>query len=372
MEDGRKDLRVLQVTARYLPYIGGVENHVYQVSKRLVQNGVEVTVLTTDPENKLPAYETREGVKILRVRAWPAKKDFYFAPEIFPKIMQRKWDLVHIQGYHTLVPPLAMLAARRARIPYIITFHGGGHSSKLRTSFRRTQRKLLLPFLDHAERLVAVAQFEIPFYGKELNIPAQRFCLIPNGTDLVSIPFSKKASSPHKPLIVSIGRLERYKGHQDVIAAMPKVIESIPEARLWIAGSGPYEAELRDLINKSGLQDKVDIHAVAVSERERMAAELSEAALVVLLSEFETHPLSILEAVSLGIPTLVADTSGLHELAEKRLARSIPLHSSPETIAAAIIEQIRQPQKPPSFQLPTWDDCAGQLQNLYQSVVKPV
>ncbi len=366
----KSELRILQVTARYLPFIGGVENHVYQVSKRLVRKGVEVTVLTTNPQNDLPEFETLEGVRIERVRAWPAQGDLYFAPAIYPRITNGRWDVIHIQSYHTLVPPVAMMAARKARIPYVITFHGGGHSSRLRSSIRKLQRKLLRPLLNHAERLIAVAQFEIPFYGRELNFPPERFSLIPNGTDMSVSPVSRR-DGHRDPLIVSVGRLERYKGHQRVIEAMPALVKAVPDVRLWIAGSGPYEPNLRALVNKYDLADRVDIHAVPASNREEMAAELSNASLVVLLSDFETHPISILEAASLGIPALVTDTSGLRELAQKGLANAIPLHSSPEEIAAAIIDQIHHRRTLPSISLPTWDECTNQLLTLYQSVAKP-
>jgi len=46
---------------------------------------------------------------------------------------------------------------------------------------------------------------------------------------------------PH--LIVSGGRLERYKGHHRAIAALPELIRRVPDARLYVVGTGPYEGE---------------------------------------------------------------------------------------------------------------------------------
>jgi glycosyltransferase involved in cell wall biosynthesis len=100
-----------------------------------------------------------------------------------------------------------------------------------------------------------------------------------------------------------------------------------------------------------------------------MARELSKAALVVLLSEYETHPIAVLEALSLGRPVLVADTSGLSELAQNGLAQAIPLKSTTAQITDAIVEQLLHPQKPPAVNLPTWDDCAAGLLSLYGSVI---
>src|SRR5947209_425820 len=92
MTRNKNALNVLMVAARYFPYIGGVETHVYEVGWRLAKAGIKVTVLTTDVSGQLPAVEESRGVQILRVRAWPTNKDFYLAPAIYRIITQGKWD----------------------------------------------------------------------------------------------------------------------------------------------------------------------------------------------------------------------------------------------------------------------------------------
>src|SRR5260370_36856967 len=112
-------LRVLLVAACYLPSMGGVETHIYEVGRRLAQAGVEVTVLTTDVSGRLPAVEELEGIRIRRVRAWPANKDYYFAPGIYRVITLCRVGLCHCSGSHNLVPPLAILPASPAIIPLV-------------------------------------------------------------------------------------------------------------------------------------------------------------------------------------------------------------------------------------------------------------
>ena len=151
---------------------------------------------------------------------------------------------------------------------------------------------------------------------------------------------------------------------------MPYILKQCPDVQLWIAGVGPYEPALNDLANQLNVSDHVEIRAVPVSERERMAEEVSQAALVVLLSEFETHPIAVLEAIALGRPALVAATSGLNELADKGLAQAISLDSTPRQVAEAVLKQLHQPHIPPPFKLPTWDECATDLFRLYQQIVR--
>jgi glycosyltransferase involved in cell wall biosynthesis len=118
------------------------------------------------------------------------------------------------------------------------------------------------------------------------------------------------------------------------------------------------------------VEERVDIHSIAPTQRQAMARELSAAAVVVLLSEYETHPLAVLEALALGRPALVADTSGLSELAQLGLARAIPLESTPRQVATAVAELVRHPLKPAQVSLPTWDACASNLFDLYQQTVR--
>ena len=362
------------ITPRYFPHMGGIETHVHEVGRRLVRQGVAVTLLTTEPlelYHQFARESEDEGMRVIRVKAWPPERDYYLAPEIFSLVKQESWDLIHCQGCHTFVPPVGMLAARWAKMPYIVTFHTGGHSSSFRNSIRGMQWQLLRPLLARASRLVGVSRFEADYFRRALRLPSRQFCVIPNGSTLPALARaapSSKASS--QTLIVSVGRLEKYKGHQRLITALPKIRERSPDARLLILGAGPYEASLRQLAQQTGVTDVVDIRAVPASDRQGMAETLAQAALVVLLSEYEAHPVAVMEALALGRPVLVADTSGLREIAQQGLARAIPLHSTPEEVARAALQQIEEPLMPPAhFTLPTWDDCARQLHDTYVAIL---
>jgi glycosyltransferase involved in cell wall biosynthesis len=359
-------LRLLLVSARYLPFVGGVELHVHEVARRLAARGVRVTILTTDPSGRLSRHETADGVAVRRVRAWPARRDYYFAPGIFREIARAHCDVVHVQGYQTLVAPIALLAARRRRLPTVLTFHAGGHSSPLRQAIRPAQLQALRPLIARADRLVALAPFEVSDYSRRLGIPRERFAVIPNGSDL---PAAAAAGVVRDPLLIaSLGRLERYKGHHRVLAAFPHVLARRPEARLWIGGQGPEEGALARLARELGVADRVEIRAVSAGDRAQMARELARVKTVVSLSEFETQPIAVLEALALGCRLVVADTPGLDALARAGYAVSLPLEAPPQTVATAVVEALdgAPVQEPPA--LPTWDACADELLRLYRSI----
>ena len=364
-----RPLRLVMATARYLPFIGGVELHVDEVARRLSARGVDVTIVTTDRTGALPPNEEVDGVHVRRLRARPADRDYYFAPRVYHEIARGDWDVVHVQGYHTFVGPLAMLAAQRARLPYVVTFHAGGHPSRLRHALRPVQLQLLRPLLAGADRLIALAPFEIDHYSRRLRLPRSRFALIRNGSDLPR-PAAVPRAARSRNLLASLGRLERYKGHHRVLAALPHVVRRRPDARLWIAGTGPYGPSLKHLAESLDVADRVDIHAVPPHERARLAEELARVGVVVLMSEFETQPLAALEALALGCRVIVADTPGLRELATDGLARPVPLDISPVELASAILEELDKPFQAEPPALRTWDDCAEAYFELYAGVAR--
>jgi glycosyltransferase involved in cell wall biosynthesis len=368
--DRRQDaLRVLMVTPRNPLEFGGVERHVIEVSRRLVGAGTKVEVLCADARNRVPHQETHDGISIRAVRGWPMGGDYHLAPRIWREMAREPWDLVHVQSYHTLVAPLAMLRALTLGIPYVVTFHGGGHSSRTRHALRRIQRRALRPLLARASRLVAVARFEIELYGGELQLAPERFVLIPNGAEASPVERWESEGRLEHAVLASIGRLERYKGHQRVIAALPHVLARRPDARLMIVGTGPYEPALRQQAAEHKVDHRVEFTSVSPDDRVGMARLLRRVSLVVLLSEFETQPLVALEAAAAGNRLLVSDHAGLRELAQDGLARAVAPDARPAVVGRAILEELadRRPRRAP--RLASWDDCASSLLELYDTIV---
>jgi glycosyltransferase involved in cell wall biosynthesis len=361
-------LRVLMVTPRTPLVLGGVERHVMETSRRMAATGVDVTVLCAEPGGAPESSQTLDGVEIRAVRAWPGNADWRFAPGIWREIGRRRWDVVHVQSYHTFVAPLAMLRALSLRIPYLLTFHGGGHSSRLRNRLRRAQRAALRPLLARAKRLVAVARFEIDFYSRELRLPSERFALIPNGTDFTPAPAGAQENGDGRVVLATIGRLERYKGHHRVIEAFPHVLARHPDASLLVVGTGPYEPELRALAATLGLDERVEFTSVPANDSQAMATLLGATSLVVLLSDFETHPLTALEAAAAGRRLLVADRGGLAELAGDGYARAVDPEAAPAEVGEAILEVLSAPAPEGPPPLVSWDESTAALLALYRSV----
>jgi glycosyltransferase involved in cell wall biosynthesis/GT2 family glycosyltransferase len=359
-----RPLRVLVVTARFFPDLGGTETHVHEVTRRMAKRGdLDLTILTTDRSGRLAVREEIDGFRVLRCRSYPRYRDYYFAPGLYGLIRAGRYDVIHCQGIHTAVPIIAMISAIRAGIPYVVTFHTGGHSSGLRRQIRNTQWHVLEPLLRRATTLVAVSRFEQRIFQKACRLEASRFRLVQNGGGLLA---SAGRATRIEGRIVSSGRLEQYKGHQRLIEALPIVQQSIPGATLRILGSGPYEARLRALVEALGLKSSVTIEYIAPTERRRMAESLAQAAVFAVMSEYEAHPVAVMEALALGIPTVGLDTAGIADLVEDGLVEGVPHDASATTIARTLIAALNRRDPRPPVVLPTWENAANDLAQIYQ------
>ena len=353
------------VCPHYYPQVGGTETHVYEVARRLsTQSDFKVTVLTTDRSGQLPREEVIGGTTVLRVPSWPRGRDYYVAPGIATVIDRREWDLVHCQGVHTAVPLIAMVSARRARIPYLVTFHTGGHSSRLRNAMRAAQWRLTGPLLREAASLIAVSRFEADVLTRHARLAGKQIMVIGNGG---ALPPPRPGTKAVPGRIVSVGRLVRYKGHQRVIKALPYVMREIPDAHVLILGNGPYESELYKLARQLGVADRVSIREIASADRQGMATALAESSLVAAFSDYEAHPVAVMEALSIGCPVVGFDTAGLRELASAGWIRGVPPGAPAAVIGRELAQAISSPSALMPAELPNWDSCADQLARVYLS-----
>jgi glycosyltransferase involved in cell wall biosynthesis len=259
-----------------------------------------------------------------------------------------------------------MLAARHVGIPYMVTFHTGGHSLRHRNAMRSTQWRLIGRLLRNAVSLVGVSRFEAESLSQQARLRGKPITVIRNGGTLPPTPAGTAAVSGR---IVSSGRLERYKGHHRVIEALPHVMRYVPNAHLLVLGTGPYEAKLRALARRLGVVDRVTITHLPPADREGMARILAESSVVAALSDYEAHPVAVMEALSVGRPVVGYDIAGIGELVSEGWVRGVTPGAPAIDVARSLVEAMSAPSLVDPAKLPTWDSCADQLGHVYLASV---
>ena len=99
-----------------------------------------------------------------------------------------------------------------------------------------------------------------------------------------------------------------------------------------------------------------------------MGQVIASAGVMTLLSDYEAHPVAVMEALTAGRPAVVSRTSGLTELADLGWAVGVDQHASPEETARAIERQIEDPLLPDPADLPTWETCVAGVADTYDSI----
>ena len=154
----------------------------------------------------------------------------------------------------------------------------------------------------------------------------------------VGSPFHGTIPEPDEvPAAIMIARLnanERYKGHDEVIAAWPLVQQRVPRAQLWIVGDGDLLLDLEESAASADVQDSVRFFG-RVSDAEK-ATLLQRARCLLLPSTGEGFGLVYLEAMRVGRPCLCGIDGGREVINPPEAGYSVT-HRSPQELADAIV-----------------------------------
>ena len=146
-------------------------------------------------------------------------------------------------------------------------------------------------------------------------------------------------------LIGSIGSLVPHKGHRHLLAAMPRILASRPEARLVIFGDGPLEAELRRDCWERGLQTKVTFAGF----RPDVARFLRCLDIFAHPSTEEGLGTSILDAMAARLPVVASRAGGIPEIVRHGETGWLVPPASPTELAGAIISLLEDARRRAQF-----------------------
>lgn len=143
------------------------------------------------------------------------------------------------------------------------------------------------------------------------------------------------------PAALMVSRLhpdERYKGHDEILAAWPLVIERIPGAQLWVAGEGELQPELEHIAARNGLHDSVRFFGrITDAEKQQL---IGRSRCLLMPSTGEGFGLVYLEAMRQGRPCLTGIDGGREVVNPPEAGLSVT-HRTPQEIADAVVRLMR-------------------------------
>lgn len=324
-------MKILMLTWEYPPRIvGGIARVVHDLSKRLIKDGHEVTVVTYRDNAGVPEYENDKGVNVYRVDNymihpnnfidWIMQLNFNLiakATEIINK--ESGFDVIHAHDW--LVTYAAKSLKNAYDIPIVATIHAteAGRNSGIHDDTQRyiNDTEWLLTY--EATEVIVNSNFMKNDLQRLFGLPYDKINVIPNGINLNNFTgierdydFRRQYAMDNEKIILYVGRLVYEKGIQHLIAAMPKILSNYHDAKLVIAGKGGMIDELKAETSSLGLDNKVYFTGYMDSKKVQKMYKCADVA--VFPSTYEPFGIVALEAMLAGVPTVVSDVGGLDEI----------------------------------------------------------
>lgn len=257
------------------------------------------------PERKISL-----GTKFHFAGSWPQPlRTSAFLLQILKLGYWQRPDLVI--STHLNFTPAAQCLKRLQGIPYWTVAHG--------IEAWDIQRPRLQAALQGAERILAVSHYTRDRLLQEQSLDPSRVSVLPNTFDPSRFQIGPKPRhlleryglDPQQPILLTVARLtdaDRYKGYEQIIAALPQVREAIPNVHYLIVGKGKDQPRIEALIRRKGLQNAVTL-AGFVPDQE-LCDYYNLCDLFVMPSKREGFGIVYLEALACGKPAIGGNQDG--------------------------------------------------------------
>lgn len=361
-------MRVLQVTPRYFPNIGGVEIVVQKISEMLTTRGASVTVYSMDFNHKLPKQQKINGVLIKRFK--PLLGAPLYVPELnfIKHIRKENADVIHVHNVHTLLPLLmALLKHGNQKLLLQPHYHRFGQTPTRHLFFNNYKRLFHILISSHVDCVIVNSFYEEKIFCEDFP-ECKNVVLIPEGVAVDELKRVRR--NPEKPArILYVGALRRYKNVDKLLKAFAKlVVIRKGKFKLVIVGRGPEYTRLVDLAKKLGVAGLVE-WKYGLSRRQ-LLSEYAKASVFVSLSSLESFSRVVYEALLTGIPAVVLNFGVTANLVKAGLAVGVN-SVNPDEIADGILKAMGEVKprirKSNEFFL-SWEEYIDEILRIYRDV----
>jgi phosphatidyl-myo-inositol dimannoside synthase len=378
---------LLLVTEIFPPIVGGSAQLFECIYSRLA--AARVTVLTAATRDS----ERRSGMTILRTQSAPAwgvidarSALHHLRAATRLRRLSGRGAVVHCG--RILPEGLgAGLAALAAGAPYLCWVHGEElayiRESRELTALARFVTSRASGFFANSRNTAGLLHaFGVPethLHVVHPGVDSERFHPAVTGAEQVR----RRLAPDGGPLMITIGRLQRRKGHDRAIEALANVRDAVPGLRYAIVGDGEERSRLEALARSLGLQERV-VFAGAVA-----AADLPQ---YYAAADFFVHPnrqdgndfegfgMVFLEAAAAGLPVIAGRSGGVPEAVAEGVTGLLVSGTDAGELGDAIVRLAMSPDlrqqlgtagRTRAATAFTWERAAAQVWRVHQSVSRP-
>ncbi len=353
-------MKILQINSSGFKE-GGAETSIVVARTLLEKHGHTVKILTSDARPDLPrfndySYTVPTGILATLARLWN-----FSAYRTLKQILQEfNPDIVHL---HTIghASPSILFALRK--YPIVATIHGPEAYTKSLllwclsvSDFTNGEYNPRTLRITGKIRYIYMRYICYPFYHfwfkrVDMFVTLSEYMHRIIAAEGIQNEYIRQGITllEYKPLqheigntLLYAGRLEKYKGIDYLINALPDVLSQFPKTRLLIAGDGTYKKNLEVLAAALGLENKV--YFLGHLNRSQLEKVYQESSIVVVPSTWpEAFGLVGIEAMSVGRPIIASNVGGISEwLNDGKSGILVPPQSS-KAIADSIQRLLSDP-----------------------------
>lgn len=302
-------MKLLMIIGQYYPIAGGAEKECQKLSQKLLREGFEVAVLT-QPCEGVPDYEVIDGIPVYRqMKGWHWF-EFTYMLSVFRFLLQYRenYDIIQCFGLYLFIPPALIMKYLFGKKVIARLECAGRYGDFWRINQLRL-KKLVMGSTKRLDNVIYISK-DIQEELIENNFPDKKMVHITNTVNVDRF----KPPSNHKPKrsksICFVGRLEEQKGLEYLIRAIAIVCEKDRHSQLFVVGDGQMKSYLQSLCEQLQLHNYVFF----VGSTDDVLAYYQAAHFFVLPSISEGLPLSLLEALSCGLPVIATAIGGNREI----------------------------------------------------------
>lgn len=351
-------MKLVLISQVFPPQTGGSGRWFWEVYSRLPQ---EEICIVAGEYTGAKAFDRTHDVDVVRLplhmphwgllNLWSMKTYWRLSRRLRQLIGQEDVQAVHAGR---VVPEgwLAWMLSKRCGLPYSVYVHGeelnyGLQSRELGWMMRRV--------FGGAERVVVNSRNTARLMQNGWNVSAEKVTVLHPGVDTRRFQPAKvrqdggpENSGTEACTILTVGRLQKRKGHDMLIRALPRIRAEIPDVRYAIVGEGDQRPILEALTREMGVSDCVQFLGEVGDEE--MIRRYQECDLFALPNrevngDIEGFGIVLLEAQACGKPVLAGDSGGTAETMIPGETGLIADCTGPELLASALIELLHDSER---------------------------
>lgn len=362
-------MRVVMLSWEYPPKIvGGISRHLFDLAHALVDQGVEVHVVTCEHPGAA-AEAVEDGVHVYRVTPSGPGNDFIHWVQLLNDSMYARVDTLiqswlsdpQLKEIPTIIHAHDWLAhfcgaaiKHKYCLPLIATIHATerGRNNGINGPTQEYINSIEWQLQSEAWRVIVCTDFMKRECESALGTPWDKMDVIYNGVDPAkfSLPnfgnsekvaFRAKFAAPDEKIIFFVGRMVREKGVQVLIEALPKIRWGYHDAKLLIVGGG-HRDHLVNLASYLGMEKHVYFAGFVPDDELMQIYHVIDIACFPSL--YEPFGIVALEGMAARVPVVVSDAGGLPEVVENRVTGLTTYAGNPGSLADGILEILHNPE----------------------------